>query len=103
MKQRSRFLSMLFAALVLSGEFVYGQLINGSMVGRVTDPSGGAVPDAKVTVKNVDTGGESYANTDTSGTYSVVNLPPGKYQITTEKAGFQAFRVTGLQLAAQQT
>ena len=67
MKQRSRFLSMLFAALVLGGEFVYGQLINGSMVGRVTDPSGGAVPDAKVTVKNVDTGGESYANTDTSG------------------------------------
>jgi hypothetical protein len=94
---------MLLGPLALGGGLIYGQLISGSIVGLITDPSGGAVPDASVAVKNMDKGIELHVKTDISGTYSVPNLLPGKYEIAVEKAGFRAFHVIGIQLAALQT
>ncbi|HEV3200924.1 MAG TPA: carboxypeptidase regulatory-like domain-containing protein [Bryobacteraceae bacterium] len=50
-----------------------------SLRGRVTDPSGAAVPGAIVQLRGP--GGERRAKTDPSGQYSLPSLKPGKYQI----------------------
>ena len=49
--------------------------------GTVTDPSGGIVSDAQVTLVNVDTGVSQTAKTNSAGSYSFPSLPPGKYKI----------------------
>src|SRR5438105_5664083 len=59
--------------------------------GTVTDQSGAAVPDAKVTVTNVDTNVSQTTVTTSVGTYLVVDLNPGTYIVKVEKAGFKSF------------
>ena len=61
----------------------------GQIFGTVTDPSGAAVPDAKVTVTSVATNESRTVTTAAGGEYEVPNLPPGKYQVTVEKQGFR--------------
>lgn len=61
----------------------------GQIVGTVLDPSGAAVPEAKVTVKNVATGVERPPmTTDNRGSFVVVSLLPGLYEVKVEHSGF---------------
>jgi len=59
--------------------------------GTVTDQSGAAVPDAKVTVTNVDTNVSQTTVSTSAGTYLIVDLNPGTYIVKVEKAGFKSF------------
>lgn len=68
----------------------------GTIRGVVTDQSGGAVPSAIVTVKNVNTGLTLTVKTEADGVYSVLYLPSGDYTVTTEKAGFQKAETIGV-------
>ena len=60
------------------------------------DSSGGAVPGATVTIKNVDTGLTRTVSTSEDGSYSAPELPIGKYKVTVEKAGFKEAVVTSI-------
>jgi hypothetical protein len=57
----------------------------------VTDPQGAVVPNAAVTVRNIETNKEETATTDDSGRARVVNLNPGTYTVTVNGSGFGAF------------
>jgi len=57
--------------------------------GEVTDQAGGVVPDAKVTVTNVDTNVSQTTTTTSAGTYLIIDLIPGTYSVKIEKAGFK--------------
>jgi hypothetical protein len=59
--------------------------------GTVIDQADAAVPDAKVTVTNVDTNVSQTAFTTSAGTYLVIDLIPGAYIVRVEKAGFKSF------------
>ena len=75
--------------LVLASGFAglaYGQAETGTINGTVSDSTGAVVPNAKVMVKNVNTGGERPSVTDGNGYYNVSNLLPGLYSITVEAA-----------------
>ena len=61
----------------------------GTIRGVVTDATGATVPDATVTIKNVNTGLTQTVKTSADGVYSVLYLPAGDYTVTTEKAGFR--------------
>lgn len=76
---------------LLSAQKIYAQLVYGSVVGTVTDASGAAIPNAKVTVTNTSTGVSTVTNTNESGNYQVLHLIAGVYSITVESAGFQTF------------
>ena len=65
------------------------QTFRGTILGTITDKSGGTVPGAKVTVRNVDTGLTRETQTSDDGSYSVRELPIGNYTVTVEKTGFQ--------------
>src|SRR5689334_21550742 len=72
---------------------IEAQDTTGKITGTVTDPSGGAVPEAKVTVTNNATGVGHTTTTDQSGTYQVLQLPIGLYRVTAEAPGFKAITV----------
>jgi len=57
--------------------------------GVVTDPSGGVVPKAEITVINKDQGVERATKSNESGNYSVPLLPPGNYVVTAKAQGFR--------------
>lgn len=90
--------SLLLCALLSTVAFA--QLDYGSISGYVKDPSGGVVPKAKVTARNEATTQERSVTTNDSGYYTIPNLPPGQYTITTEAQGFQKFQSTHITLPA---
>jgi hypothetical protein len=68
---------------------VFAQSTNGSLSGRVTDPSKGVVVDAKVVAIRVDTNVRYETATNATGDYFLTNLSPGAYRIEVEKGGFK--------------
>jgi len=89
-------LSLVFLSLPAAA-----QTTTGSIVGKVTDPTGGVVPNAAVTVTNVDTGISTKTATDSSGNYAVTPLPVGNYSVTVEAAGFKKSVNSGITLNVQ--
>src|SRR6266404_2395669 len=65
------------------------QSTNGSITGRVTDPSKAVIVDAKVAAISVDTNVHYEGATNSSGEYYLTNLSPRSYHIEIEKTGFQ--------------
>jgi hypothetical protein len=61
---------------------------NATLQGSVTDPSGSAVPNATITVRNTATGLERTVQTDSAGSYQIAALPPGSYRIEVQAQGF---------------
>jgi hypothetical protein len=62
---------------------------SGEVRGTVTDPTGGTVPKATVTVEDSEKGIRRTAVTETAGEYRVTGLPPSSYSVTVETSGFQ--------------
>jgi hypothetical protein len=78
------------------------QTTTGSIVGTITDSSGGAVPGAVVTVTNEGTGIVAIRlSTDSSGNYVATTLPPGRYSVTVEATGFKKSVNPGINLSVQ--
>jgi Carboxypeptidase regulatory-like domain len=69
-----------------------------TILGTVTDSSGGAVPEANVQVTNTGTRATQTVTTDAQGRYRVPDLPVGEYQVQTEKVGFREVVHTGITL-----
>src|SRR5882724_8715930 len=65
------------------------QNATGRIIGNITDPSGAAILDAKVTVTNVATQVSRETSTDADGYFQVLDLPIGAYRVTIEKEGFR--------------
>src|SRR2546426_4828315 len=77
-----------------------GQAVFGSIFGTVTDPSGAAVPNAKVTVTSIAKGTSVETATNANGNYSVTHLIPDIYNIKVEGAGFKSFETTNIVVSA---
>ncbi len=61
----------------------------GTITGTVTDPSGAVVRKARITVLNEATNAVRSAETNDDGDFTVALLPPGRYQVKGESAGFR--------------
>src|SRR6202171_3168799 len=59
-----------------------------SLRGVITDPSGGVIPDATVSIVNGDNGFLRRNVSDASGEYKFLQIAPGTYKVTAEKEGF---------------
>jgi hypothetical protein len=92
--------SLVFVLLVYAS-MAPAQIVTG-FSGTVTDPTGGVVSAAAVTVKNVDTGAVRSATTDEGGRYLVVSLPDGEYEIRVKKTGFKEAVRTGVHVTVGQ-
>jgi hypothetical protein len=81
---------ILFLGLLLSAGSLQlsAQTATGSILGTVTDQSGGTLAGVTVTLTAVTTGTVRSVTTSEAGTYSAVALLPGSYKATYEIAGF---------------
>ncbi|HLH19049.1 MAG TPA: TonB-dependent receptor [Bryobacteraceae bacterium] len=68
-----------------------GQAVYGSIAGTVTDSSGAAVPNAKVTIRDVGKGVTYTTTTNEAGNYSQIHLIVGVYEVRVEAPGFDTF------------
>jgi len=95
-------LMILFAALLFTGavEFAAAQDIFGRIAGTVTDPSGGTVPDVKVTILNEATQVARDVWTNRNGYFVADEVPAGTYSLVAEKAGFKKTTEKGNVLSA---
>ncbi|WP_238398391.1 TonB-dependent receptor [Edaphobacter sp. 12200R-103] len=67
-----------------------------SVQGTVTDPTGAAVPNAIVTLKQTATGVSRVSTTDNQGVYAMPNVPVGAYSLSVTAQGFQTLTQTGV-------
>ncbi len=68
---------------------VWAQESRGAIMGRVSDPQGGVIPSAKVTVTNQATNESRQLVTNESGYYEANFLEPSNYSVTVEQPGFK--------------
>lgn len=83
-----RWLTILGFVLFLAAGVLVAQSSQGTITGRITDPTKAVVVDAKVTLTNVDTGIAVTAITDQIGAYHFAAVSAGNYRMQVEKAGF---------------
>jgi hypothetical protein len=86
--------------VVMAGWFsttLQGQ--SASFTGRVTDPSGAVIPNAKITVQNQDNNAVRTTTTTAAGDYTVPYLSVGSYTVSVEAPGFKLERKTNIPLA----
>ncbi len=67
---------------------LHAQVAGATLTGTITDAQGGAVVNAKVTVKDSATGISTETATNSSGNYNIVNLKPASYDVSVTAAGF---------------
>jgi Carboxypeptidase regulatory-like domain len=89
--------------LCLFGVVLFAQSERGTIAGTVTDSSGAAVPQAKVTVTDMATNTVVSTVTTAAGDYTLPNLPTGLYNARFEKEGFASVGRNGIKIDASAT
>ena len=92
-------LILICAALILTAvarNTASAQTFRGTILGTVTDTSGAAILNAKVSALNVATGVERTTETNGDGSYLIPELPVGTYKVTITLSGFQTTVTNGV-------
>ena len=99
----ARMMALVLAFVALFGFSAFGQETTGSISGTVVDPSGAAIPNAKVEV----TGGALprgfETTTDASGAYVFTSVPVGKFVVTASVTGFSTMMKTDVNVVLGRT
>lgn len=81
---------------------IVAQEFRATIVGRVVDPAGAAVPGAQISAINVETSAATRTTSTDSGDYVIPALSPGRYRIEVEQTGFKKFVQAGVTLQVQE-
>jgi hypothetical protein len=84
-------MSALVCLLVLSSQPVRAQVAFGSIVGNVTDASGGGVSGAGVKIILIQTNDSRSVVTNDDGGYTISTVIPGTYRVEVTRPGFRSF------------
>jgi hypothetical protein len=88
--------------IILVSQLMIAQTFTGSISGTVTDDSGAVMPSVQVAIINAGTGVRTTVQTDASGNFQGLQLPPGSYRVEVEVSGFKRFVQEGIILQVQQ-
>jgi hypothetical protein len=69
-----------------------------SITGKITDPQGASIEGATVTIKEIATNLIRTTQTQTDGSYLILQLSPGVYELSVEDAGFAKKIISNLTL-----
>ena len=98
--------SLVFAIAILFGSaapaLAQGGVGNAQLSGTITDPSGGSIAGATITLRNPATDVTYKATSNANGYYTIANVQPGTYELKTSFSGFANYTQTGLVLAVGQ-
>lgn len=92
----------LFASMALCAT-ASAQPTTGSIIGRVLDDQGAAIPGASITVTNPNTGFTRSDVTDAEGVYRLRALPVGTFEVKVELTGFTSLDRKGVVVNVGQT
>ena len=86
--------TLVFVVLLLTGFAIltpagWAQKDAGTIVGTVKDPTGAVVPNASVTVTDVEHGQTLSTTTNTDGDFVASPLRVGRYTVTVQQSGFK--------------
>ena len=79
------------AILALLTVAAFAQAVSGNISGTVQGTTGAAVPNATVTITDLDRGTVYHAQSSTDGNFSQTHLLAGHYQVKVENPGFGGF------------
>ncbi|HEV2401157.1 MAG TPA: TonB-dependent receptor [Candidatus Sulfotelmatobacter sp.] len=92
------------AVLFLGSKLMLAQIPGtGAIAGTVLDPSGAVFANARVTASNADTLMARQATTDATGSFRILLLPPGSYEISVTVPGFKQKASVPLQVVVSET
>jgi hypothetical protein len=95
--RRTRVSAILTLLMVVSGATTAGaQVLYGSIVGNVTDSTGGALPGAAVTIRHEETRRTRETVTNAEGNYTFTAVQTGTYTIGVTLQGFRTFTRPGV-------
>ena len=99
--RRAAQFAVLFIMLAFAG-LAHAQS-TAAITGTVTDPQGAVVPNAKITLTNVEKGTVRTTQTDNTGNYQLPSLPVGKYDLVIEAPGLAKYESKDLVLQVART
>jgi Carboxypeptidase regulatory-like domain/TonB dependent receptor/TonB-dependent Receptor Plug Domain len=74
---------------VAAASISFGQFETATVLGTATDPRAGVIPQARVSLTNLDTGTSQSTLTDDSGNFQFLEVRVGRYRVIAEAAGFK--------------
>src|SRR5712692_1574767 len=96
---RTTFAGLLLLVTILAAIPAAGQTANtGIVLGTVTDPGGGVVPDATVDLTNAATNDTKTITTNSSGQYVFPNVAAGSYTLKISKQEFATTSISNLKV-----
>lgn len=99
-----RFFSLVLAvAFACATAIGQAQVSTADLVGTVVDPNDAVVAGATVTARNMSTGQSRNVTSGTDGTYSLIGLPPGDYEVTAEAPTFKKVVISPVRLTVGQS
>ncbi len=93
-----RMLAVWFFLACIFSQGVSAQVLYGSIVGTVEDPTGAVIPGATLSLTHVATGNVREITTDNQGRYTAVNMPAGSYTVVATAPGFRTLTRTGVEV-----
>src|SRR5580693_6008813 len=93
--------TLCFLSLLLAG-VSFGQTSTGAITGVVTDPGAAVIPGASFRLTNLDTNEARQQTSNEVGSYTFTTLPPGRYRLALEHAGFKRFVEEPIEVQVQQ-
>ena len=88
----------IFLVFTLHFSLAWAQVTTATILGTVSDNTGGVLPGVEITVTHLDTNTVRNSVTDDLGQYRVSQLPLGDFEVQSALAGFQTFIRRGLHL-----
>ncbi|MDX2180780.1 MAG: carboxypeptidase regulatory-like domain-containing protein [Bryobacteraceae bacterium] len=88
--------------IAIAAPGAWAQVSSATLSGSVTDPSGAAVPGARIEARNVRTNVDYRTVANSEGLYVLPNLPGGQYTVRVENQGFRSETRSGIELAVDQ-
>ncbi len=89
--------------LLVSATSGLAQSDRGTIAGTVTDPGGAVIPGVPVVAENPETGVRFETVSTATGNYTILQLPPGTYNLQAELTGFGPFHQEGIRVYVGQT
>jgi hypothetical protein len=91
-------LAVFLSVFLISERSPFAQGIFATLTGVVSDPSGGVVPNAKITLRDAVSGSVRDTVTNGDGYYTFASVPVGRYELTVDLQGYRQYKASDISL-----